>query len=309
MQRTEWMRRALLGVTLSAATSVIACGGESTNAPPPATAATTPASGSLAPAADDDDEVADGVREQHRHHHHGGVTMFIAMSLDTLGVSPEQRAQVEKIQSDLYARLGPARAAEHTVISTLADGVAAGSVDQAKVDAALGQLTTAAGSVSGASADALNQLHTVLTHEQRAALVDKVEAHWEVWRRVNSDEQPGARERGGRLAKLAERDGLTPDQVEKISAALGQTRETTPLDPKEVEAQLQAFGTAFAADNFDARTLAPATDASSHVARSGAARMARFYEAAAPILTPEQRTKVAEHLRDHLAEPQASSGT
>jgi Spy/CpxP family protein refolding chaperone len=130
-----------------------------------------------------------------------------------------------------------------------------------------------------------------------------------VWRRVNADEAPGARDRGGRLAKLAERAGLTPDQVEKISTALTQTRETAPLDPKEFETQVQAFGTAFAADTFDARTLAPAADASSHVARSGAGRMARFYEAAAPVLTPEQRTKVAEHLRDHLAEPQTSSGT
>jgi len=37
--------------------------------------------------------------------------------------------------------------------------------------------------------------------------------------------------------------------------------------------------------------------------------MARFYEIAAPVLTPEQRTKVAERLRDHLTEPQATSGT
>jgi Spy/CpxP family protein refolding chaperone len=305
MQRTEWTRRALLALTLSATSSIGACGGSTTNTPPPASPA---AAAPDAPSADDD-EAADGVRDQHRLHHHGGVTMFIAMSLDTLGVSPEQRAQVEKIQSDLYARLAPARAAEHTVIATLADGVAVGAVDAPKVDAAVARLTTAAGSVSGASADALNQLHAILTHEQRAALVDKVEAHWEVWRRVNSDEQPGARERGGRLAKFAEQAALTPDQVEKIGSALSQSPDATPLDPREVEGQLHAFGAAFASDTFDARTLGPADAASSHVAHSGAARMARFYEVAAPVLTPEQRTKVAEQLRDHLAEPQASSGT
>jgi len=32
-----------------------------------------------------------GLMEHHRHHHHGGVTLFIAMSLDTLGVSPNSR--------------------------------------------------------------------------------------------------------------------------------------------------------------------------------------------------------------------------
>ena len=310
MQRTEWMRRALVGLALSAASAVVACGGSSTNAPPPAAPS---AAQPDAPSPTDDDEAADGVRDQHRHHHHGGVTMFVAMSLDTLGVAPEQRAQVEKIQTDLYSRLAPARAAEHAVIATLADGVAAGAVDAPKVDAAVAQLTTAASSVSSASADALNQLHAVLTHPQRAALVDKVEAHWEVWRHVNADEQPGARDRGGRLAKLAEEIGLTADQVDKIGASLSQSGDAAPFDPKEVEAQLHAFGAAFASDTFDAHALGAgggaADAASSHVAKSGASRMARFYEVAAPVLTPEQRTKVAEQLRDHLTEPQAISGT
>jgi Spy/CpxP family protein refolding chaperone len=308
MHRTEWMRRGLLGLTLSAASVVGACGGSAANTPAPA----TPSAAQPENPSTDDDEAADGVRDQHRHHHHGGVTMFVAMSLDTLGVSPEQRAQVEKIQADLYARLAPARTAEHAVIAALADGVAAGAVDAAKVDAAVAQLSSAASTVSSASADALNQLHAVLTHQERAALVDKVQAHWEVWRRVNADEQPGAREHGGRLAKLAEEISLTPDQVEKIGSSLSQAPSAVPFDPKEVEAQLQAFGAAFASDTFDAHSLSASSTsdiASSHVAKSGAARMARFYEIAAPVLTPEQRTKVAEQLRDHLSEPQATSGT
>jgi Spy/CpxP family protein refolding chaperone len=130
-----------------------------------------------------------------------------------------------------------------------------------------------------------------------------------VWRHVNADEQPGAREHGARLAKLAEEIGLTPDQVEKIGSGLSQATNQAPFDPKEVETQLQAFGTAFASDTFDAHTLGTSDLAGSHAARSGAARMARFYEVAAPVLTPEQRTKVAEQLRDHLTEPQATSGT
>jgi hypothetical protein len=69
------------------------------------------------------------------------------MSLDTLGLSPEQKPAVEKIRSDLHARMEPARAAEQNLLGTLADGLAVGVLDPAKVDAAVGQLTKAAASV------------------------------------------------------------------------------------------------------------------------------------------------------------------
>ena len=103
------------------------CGGASANARPPATAAS----------ASDVDEVAAGLTEHHRHHHHGGVTLLIALSLDTLGVSPEQRPAVEKIRKDLHARMAPARAAQQRLAAALADGVAAAKLDAATVDAAI----------------------------------------------------------------------------------------------------------------------------------------------------------------------------
>ena len=169
------------------------------NGPPPATAGR--------PTAADDDATA-GLMEHHRYHHHGGVTLFIAMSLDTLGVSPEQRAAVEKIRTDLHARMEPARAAEQNLMTTLADGLAAANLDTAKVDAAVAQVTAAAAAVHDASADALNELHAVLTPPQRAALVDKVEAHWAVWQKANAEET-GAGEAGGRSPRDA-RDGSRP---------------------------------------------------------------------------------------------------
>jgi len=95
------------GVTLG-------CSGGSTSGPPPATAASAGAS--------DDDEVAAGLMEHHRHHHHGGVTLFIAMSLDTLGVSAEQQAAVEKIRTELHARMEAARIAEQSLVSSFIHG-------------------------------------------------------------------------------------------------------------------------------------------------------------------------------------------
>ena len=38
----------------------------------------------------------------------------------------------------------------------------------------------------------------------------------------------------------------------------------------------------------------------------GVTRMVRFYEIVTPLLTPEQRTKLAEHLRERLKDPHAA---
>ena len=76
-----------------------------------------------------------------------------------------------------------------------------------------------------------------------------------------------------------------------------------------VEAYIQAFATAFVADKFDVKSLATtATAAAGHVARHGGARLARFYEAVTPVLTPEQRAKLAAQLKERLNDQHAVSG-
>ena len=56
-----------------------------------------------------DEQAAAELREHHRHHQRGGVTQFIAMSLDTLGEDDAQRPQVEELQTSLRACLAPVR--------------------------------------------------------------------------------------------------------------------------------------------------------------------------------------------------------
>ena len=122
---------------------MVACGEEARpSAAGPATAATATTATATAVSPEDEEAAAD-LSEHHRHHHHGGVTMFIAMSLDSLGVSPEQAADIEKIQGDLFAKMEPAHVAEQNVLNVLADGIAAGKIDDAKVDAAIEGVKTA----------------------------------------------------------------------------------------------------------------------------------------------------------------------
>jgi Spy/CpxP family protein refolding chaperone len=246
------------------------------------------------------DDATASLIEHHRYHHHGGVTLLIAMSLDTLGVSPEQQAAVEKIRMDLHARMEPARTAEQNLAAMLADGLAAGNIDTAKVDAAVAQLTGVAATVHDASADALNELHNALTPPQRAALVDKVESHWAVWQAANADETGPTSPSGGQLALLATDLELTPDQVDKIRAGLGVAMKGLPrLDPQEIEASLRAFDDAFVSERFDAKLLTTASGANAHMVGWGAAHMARFVETVSPLLTQEQRTQLAQRIHEH----------
>jgi Spy/CpxP family protein refolding chaperone len=262
------------------------------------------------PVEDDDESIAD-LKEHHRHHHHGGFAMFVAMSLDSLGTpagsipaptaaTPDQRAAITKIQADMRAKMRPAHDAEKKLLSTLADGITMGNIDKAGVEGAIEQLSTAAAGVNDAVADSLNQLHATLTPPQRAALVDKVEANFEVWNDVNStDESAGWNAHDGQLGRLTTELGLSTSQVATILGTLTSSTGSVRFDRKEGDEHLHAFGKAFASDAFDARTLTTGGSASAHIATWGAMRMARIYEAVNPVLTIDQRAKLAQLLRQN----------
>lgn len=249
-----------------------------------------------------DDQAALELREHHRHHHRGGTMQFIAMSLDTLGPDDAKRPQVEAIQGELYACMAPVGGNEKVLLMTIADGVAAGATEPVKVDAVIAQLEVAAVTVRDCSTTALDQLHALLSPAEREELVDKVLAHWEVWQQANQDDVVSARRRGGRLAELARDVNLSPQQVERISLALHEARgdRTAKFDRAAVDNQVQAFAKAFLQDSFDAKSID--VDVNARLAGHGARRMADFYEIATPLLTVEQRTALAGHLREHAAQ-------
>lgn len=266
------------------------CGGSSASARPTVTAASAVG-----------DEESASLMEHHRYHHHGGVTLFIAMSLDTLGVSPEQRDAVEEIRARLYHAMEPARAAYRNLLDVLADGLDAASFDATKVNAAIAQVANVSGGAHDASTSALNDLHAALTPPQRAALADKVVAHWAVWQSENGSEtdSTNAVERG-HLATLTTELGLTPEQIEKIRGPLADRMRGVPrLDPQQIEAHVRAFCDAFRGETFDARTLATGNAANVRLVSWGAAHLAHVVETMSPVLEPGQRATLARKLREH----------
>jgi Spy/CpxP family protein refolding chaperone len=296
---------ALAGCDESSGGGAGAASASASAAPPAASSMSRPAPVGSAQTVGADDTVNESLRNYHRHHH-GGLASFISMAIDTLGLDEAKKAAVTKIQTDLRAKTAPARDAEHDLLSTLADGIAAGKIDTTKVDAAVEKVATASAGDHAATSDALTQLHDTLSSAERTALVDKVNAHWQVWRKVNVDEKSASPDKGSRLGKLTALLTLTPDQVTKITTALGADAPATPKnDPKAEDAYIQAFATAFVADKFDPKSLTPSATASAgHVARHGEARVAHFYEAVTPVLTPDQRTKLSAHIRERLEDDQ-----
>lgn len=294
MRNRRWFFPGVFGLVLAAgAVPITGCGSD------------TPAQTAMNPPVDD--EASQDLAEHQRHHHHGGVTMFIALSLDSLGeVTDAQKAAIESIRKTLFEKMEPGREANAALVAAIADGFSSGTLDKDKIHAAIEQVKVASGSIHDATADALNQLHATLDAAQRVALVHKVEAHWAFWERVHQvDGKPitEGHPYHRRVEHLAKELALTPEQIEKVKEATAAERIQAsmglPFDHETVHRHVMAFVAAFESDSFDAKALQGANPANSHLAHWGAARMAHFYEALDPILNADQKTKLAGMLKTH----------
>jgi Spy/CpxP family protein refolding chaperone len=263
------------------------CGAGNTTGP------TTPAPSASASAA------SEATPHHERTHGAGGVFAFLWMGLHELTLSADQKTAIDGVRKDLAAKMEPTHAAGRELGALLADGVMAGKVDRDKSDAAIDKLVAAVEAMQAAAADALNAIHKTLTPEQRAQLVDKMQARATEWHESHGDDEHDERRSRGQIGMLHGLD-LTEDQRKAIRSNLQDTMKgAPPHDHKDMNDHLQAFAAAFKTDTFDAKTLdAGARRAATHVARWGATRLARFCEAAAPVLNADQRAKLAARLRE-----------
>ncbi|MGD0523732.1 MAG: hypothetical protein ABSE49_01240 [Polyangiaceae bacterium] len=304
MNRRVWSMGLALAALLIPGAVGVACGG-STAAPANTAAGGSASTFPLGSTAEEElTPEAEEVRAFHRHHHIGFIG-FALVSIPSLGLPPAEVAQVDAIRADIKAKFQPAHEAEAALLNVLADGVAAGAIDQGKVDAAIAKVVEVSTQMDDVTNDDLTKLHNVLTPPERQALALKVQAHYMLWERANADQsaQPDQEQEGGHIAHLAKLLALTPDQVQKIDAAftasIAAAFAAKHFDAAAAEAHLNAFVDKFTADQFDAKTLTTADSANSNVTGWGAGRMVKLYQAALPILSADQRTKLAGVLREH----------
>ncbi len=273
--------------------------------PAPAASASSAPAASASAAADgpspedmkNEEAVVDELQAHHRHLHQG-FAGFIMSSVETLGVEPAQETAIAGFKKEFHQKMKPLREANHALDAIVADGIAAGKLDKAKVDAAAAKAAAAATAVQPALTGLLVQLHAALKPEQRAALVDKVDAHFSTWREANDHPvDPGKPDR--QLRHLAKQLNLTKDQEDKAAAALAAAKvEKKPFDPAALEAYVKGFDTAFVEEKFEPKKLPTAGPGNGAVVARSIERMAAFYEVVVPILTPEQRTQLATSMRE-----------
>jgi Spy/CpxP family protein refolding chaperone len=234
-----------------------------------------------------------------------GALLLIDLSLRDLDLTVERRSTVERIRALLLATMDPGVALEESLANVLADGVAAGVVDRAQADAAIAQLGEAIARRHQMACRALDQLHDALTPRLRAVLIGRLEVHWGDWKdALGHDEgtQEPATNPGSGLAALTTELGLSQGQADRIEAALASETRTAPgsYGRAAVEAHMRALARAFAADTFDAEALGPEPRADTHLVAWGATRMARLFEAVAPVITVEDRTRLAQDIRHRV---------
>jgi Spy/CpxP family protein refolding chaperone len=272
------LRRSLFSLALVLAPAAIGCGG-TVSSEPPATAETATTRAPVAVSA------------------HGPVKLF-GEALGDVPLTASQRVALEQMATDAEARHAAVRAARQDLMTALAAQIEAGAIDRAALQPKLAAITAAAQASQPADRAAFEQLHAVLTPDQRTAFVDAVAAR--------AQQRKGAFMDKGGMHQLAQQLQLTDDQKAQIKAAVMQKMQAGGAgnkgdhDRRGAKHHGEAVMAAFKQDTFVFDQVSPPKDVGQQVTRS-TDRILGIAEIAMPILTPAQRTLAAQKLRERAA--------
>ena len=230
------------------------------------------------------------------------VEMLMA-DLAQVGIKSEQKSAIDGIQADLE-KLGDAtKDAKAQLDKDIADGAGAGKLDKAKIDADVKKLVQAADGTTAAVQEAVNKLHKTLDAAQRKKLVElmrsKGKEHEEHMKTQMADHEKNEH---GRMDKMNDQLGLTADQKEKLKGKMEAGMKAEMGKMKEHHAGMQkhmkAVGDAFETEKFDAKKAGVGEHMGDMVKMMTGGRI-KFVETMLAVLTPEQRAKFVEHVRQH----------
>jgi Spy/CpxP family protein refolding chaperone len=232
-----------------------------------------------------------------------GPLKVMADALADVPLTVSQRPVVEKLAADTATRHTASRAAHRDLMLAIAAQLQAGAIDRTSLQPKIDALGAALQAAQPADRASFEQLHALLTPDQRTAFVNAVEAH--VADRVSAaqDKHP--------LHQWAVDLQLTDDQKAQIRAAMKEHWQEAAHDGNgapwaEHRQQAKAMLTAFTQERFVMDEVSPAKDVAGRAQRM-TARMLGIAEAALPVLTPQQRTLAAQKLRDRAETLEAES--
>jgi Spy/CpxP family protein refolding chaperone len=275
------LRRTLVSLVIALAPAAVGCAA-TVSSEPPTTAETATTRAPVAVTA------------------HGPVKFF-GEALGDVPLTASQRTALEQMATDAEARHAAMRAARQDLMTTLAAQIEAGTIDRTALQPKLAAITAAAQASQPADRAAFEQLHAVLTPDQRTAFVDAVAARVQQRKSEFMDK--------GGLHQIAQQLQLTDDQKAQIKAAVMQKMQAAggkgEHEWRGAKHQGEAVMAAFKQDTFVLDQVAPAKDVGQQVGRA-TDRILGIAEIALPILTPAQRTLAAQKLRERAASVDAA---
>jgi Spy/CpxP family protein refolding chaperone len=298
-----------------------ACGGKQEpppSAPAPIVSAPTPpalapvAAPTVAPTTTATTEAAPAPKPQPRHQGQHPMVEMVFAELSGVGLSDAQKAAIDLIEKDLKKQTEAIEAPKKQLDSDVADGASAGKIDKVKIDADLKKVIQTAESTAIAVQDAMNKLHKTLDPTQRKKLVELLRAEAAKHHGHEHGMGPKGDAKGDEHhemahqkpgEKLAAELGLTPEQREKLSKKLEIELKVNKTNMKEhwgtMQKHMKTLLDAFESDTFDAKKAGVGSNIGQMVKMMAAGRI-RFVEAVLSVLTPEQRGKFADHIRQHV---------
>ena len=244
-----------------------------------------------------------------------GPAKRIAEALGQVPLRADQRSAIEQLAKDHETRIAPVVKARADLANAIADQVQAGTIDRAALQPKIDALTAAHQAAQPGDRAAFEKLHDLLTSDQRAAFVTAMQSH-------AGDHEHGRRDgMRGRMQKWAADIGLTQAQQDQIKdkirarweahvagAAVGTDEQKTGAiqdgamlaHGHAMHQQMKAVLEAFKGDKFSMDQVAPITN-DKPMAQEFAGHMLGMLETSLPILTPDQRAKAAQKLKDRAS--------
>jgi hypothetical protein len=220
-------------------------------------------------------------------------------SLDDVELRPDQQKALQELRADVEQQLAPVREARRALSTVVADGVAAGELDDAKLDVAMSELKAALTVAVPAIQGGADRLHATLDSSQRRTLVLGMRRRGLALREMVNDLGGPRTLMHARMGRLADELGVSAEQRKMIRSNV----ETKLGDPRDRQEKLDAhrrrmreIARAFVGENFDARKLGMARELP-RLATQTAEKRLQFVETAVSELTPAQRQKLAQRIR------------
>jgi len=234
-----------------------------------------------------------------RHRKIGGpATVFVKAARAAGGIKPEQKPQIAEAEAKIAGSPAESRDAFKAIRADVIAGVRAGALDDAKLETRWAVVDQGTRARQASDVAALNALWAALEPSQRAAVAQKLRGEhptMQEWtKQWMTDGRGRVQETQKTLEQLTGDLDLDPDQKKKVTILAYKPSPVTGSLEMQFEAKKHLLGLieVFDKPDFDAAKVPPPP---AKVMRGPLAEEAYYAGQLIPILTPEQRTKLAAH--------------